>query len=129
MLAQFCRHLTAAGFQCAQKKRTTAGCGSRVPNHRVPAVARDYFLSNVPKINSVLVRYSSPGFRIVDGKPRELGVTMGQNGFEWSLGGMIEIDDLNQRIEKLELAEGYESEIGVAAEQWVRSVGGHYKKA
>lgn len=59
-------------------------------------------------------------FRMRDGQAVRLGVGIAEDRFVWR---EMDIDDrLRPRLAPLNLADGYESEAGLAAEGWVRSV-------
>lgn len=60
-------------------------------------------------------------FRVHDRRPWRLAVGISNQRFVWQ---DIEADNtLRQRVQALDLPDGYESELGLAAEAWVRSLG------
>ncbi len=58
-----------------------------------------------------------------DGQAKELGVSLINGQFDWQISTHSIPQALQQRLSQYALPSGYQSEIGVQAEGWVRSVG------
>ena len=58
-----------------------------------------------------------------DGQAKELGVAMINDQFAWQVATHSISETLQQRLNQYALPTGYQSEIGIQAEGWVRSVG------
>ncbi len=80
--------------------------------------------SGVVVANELLDALPVHRFQVGGGGVDELYVTCGKDGFRWER-GLISSEPLAERLERnaVQLPVGYRSEIGLAAERWLRSVG------